>query len=162
MRRKHSNESSQVGRQSRRSQAKAGEAQTFTLSLRPLARCIRQASLPAGLMLAASAAMAGPQGGNVVVVLSVVCVMGTMALFDVPVMLPTQILPSFLLAVGVGAVVHILVDRAEAAQGLRPRVPRDAARDPRGARERGSQNRRDHQPGERAPYVRQRRRAGRR
>lgn len=41
---------------------KANEA---VFGLRPLARYIRQASLPAGLMLTAGAAMAGPQGGQV-------------------------------------------------------------------------------------------------
>jgi hydrophobe/amphiphile efflux-3 (HAE3) family protein len=42
------------------------------------------------------------------IVLSVVCTMGFMAYFGVPIKMPTQILPSFLLAVGVGASVHFL------------------------------------------------------
>jgi len=44
----------------------------------------------------------------IVVLLSLLSTMGLMAVFSVPVKLPTQILPSFLLAVGVGASVHIL------------------------------------------------------
>ena len=43
-----------------------------------------------------------------VVVLSLLSTLGTMALSGVPFTLPTQILPSFLLAVGVGASVHLL------------------------------------------------------
>jgi predicted RND superfamily exporter protein len=42
------------------------------------------------------------------VILSVVSTMSIMAAIGVPITLPTQILPSFLLAVGVGASVHIL------------------------------------------------------
>jgi uncharacterized protein len=42
------------------------------------------------------------------VVLSVVCTIGLMALTGTPIKMPTQILPSFLLAVGVGASVHLL------------------------------------------------------
>jgi predicted RND superfamily exporter protein len=42
------------------------------------------------------------------VVLSVVATMSLMAITGTPLMLPTQILPSFLLAVGVGGSVHIL------------------------------------------------------
>lgn len=42
------------------------------------------------------------------VVLSLVSTMGLMAIFGIPIKLPTQILPSFLLAVGVGASVHLL------------------------------------------------------
>ena len=67
MTRKHSSKSRQARRlpsQQEVSKVKAEEA--FSFSMRPLARFIRQASLPAGLMLSASAAMAGPQGGNVV------------------------------------------------------------------------------------------------
>jgi len=44
----------------------------------------------------------------VVVVLSLLCTLGTMALTGVPITLPIQILPSFLLAVGVCASVHVL------------------------------------------------------
>lgn len=44
-----------------------------------------------------------------VVVLSLVCTLAIMAIYDIPFKLATQILPSFLLAVGVGASVHILV-----------------------------------------------------
>ncbi|MBW2402148.1 MAG: MMPL family transporter [Deltaproteobacteria bacterium] len=44
-----------------------------------------------------------------VVMLSLVCVTGTMSLFGVAVTLPMQILPTFLLAVGACSVVHILV-----------------------------------------------------
>ena len=43
-----------------------------------------------------------------VVVLSLLCTIGLMAFFGVPIKVPTQILPSFLLAVGVGTSVHIL------------------------------------------------------
>ena len=43
-----------------------------------------------------------------VVVLSLLATLGLMAVFDVSIKLPTQILPSFLLAVGVGTSVHIL------------------------------------------------------
>jgi predicted RND superfamily exporter protein len=43
------------------------------------------------------------------VVLSLVSTLGIMAATGTPLMLPTQILPSFLLAVGVGGSVHILV-----------------------------------------------------
>jgi len=43
-----------------------------------------------------------------VVLLSLLATLGLMAVFDVPIKLPTQILPSFLLAVGVGTSVHIL------------------------------------------------------
>jgi len=42
------------------------------------------------------------------VILSVVCTFGLMALTGTPIKMPTQILPSFLLAVGVGASVHLL------------------------------------------------------
>jgi predicted RND superfamily exporter protein len=44
----------------------------------------------------------------VVVTLTLVCTLAIMAASGVPIMLPTQILPSFLLAVGVGASVHVL------------------------------------------------------
>ena len=44
----------------------------------------------------------------VTVILSVICTMSLMAASGTPLMLPTQILPSFLLAVGVGGAVHIL------------------------------------------------------
>lgn len=44
----------------------------------------------------------------VVVLLSLVSTLGIMAAAGIPIKLPTQILPSFLLAVGVGASVHIL------------------------------------------------------
>jgi predicted RND superfamily exporter protein len=43
-----------------------------------------------------------------VVLLSLLATLGLMAVFEVPIKLPTQILPSFLLAVGVGTSVHIL------------------------------------------------------
>jgi predicted RND superfamily exporter protein len=43
-----------------------------------------------------------------VVILSLFSTLGLMGLFDVPFTLPSMILPSFLLAVGVGAAVHIL------------------------------------------------------
>jgi len=42
------------------------------------------------------------------VILSVICTLGLMALTGTPIKMPTQILPSFLLAVGVGASVHLL------------------------------------------------------
>jgi len=42
------------------------------------------------------------------VILSVICTIGLMALTGTPIKMPTQILPSFLLAVGVGASVHLL------------------------------------------------------
>ncbi len=42
------------------------------------------------------------------VVLSLLSTLGVMALAGIPIKLPTQILPSFLLAVGVGASVHLL------------------------------------------------------
>ena len=44
-----------------------------------------------------------------IVVISLVSTVGLMALFKVPIKLPTQILPSFLLSVSVGASVHVLV-----------------------------------------------------
>jgi predicted RND superfamily exporter protein len=44
-----------------------------------------------------------------VISLSIISTFGVMGLLGVPLGLPTQILPSFLLAVGVGATVHILV-----------------------------------------------------
>ncbi|WP_455755553.1 efflux RND transporter permease subunit [Sulfurimonas sp.] len=43
-----------------------------------------------------------------IVALSLLTTIGTMALVGTPITIPTQILPSFLLAVGIGAVVHIL------------------------------------------------------
>lgn len=43
-----------------------------------------------------------------IVVLSLLTTIGVMALVDTPITIPTQILPSFLLAVGIGAVVHLL------------------------------------------------------
>jgi predicted RND superfamily exporter protein len=43
------------------------------------------------------------------VILSMVCTMALMPILDKPVTVPTQILPSFLLAVGVGDSVHVLV-----------------------------------------------------
>ncbi len=43
-----------------------------------------------------------------IVLLSLLTTMAFMALFGVPITIPTQILPSFLLAVGIGAVVHLL------------------------------------------------------
>jgi len=43
-----------------------------------------------------------------IVALSLLTTMGFMALSGVPITIPTQILPSFLLAVGIGAVVHLL------------------------------------------------------
>lgn len=43
-----------------------------------------------------------------IVAISLLSTMGTMALVGVPITIPTQILPSFLLAVGIGAVVHLL------------------------------------------------------
>ncbi|MGD2269216.1 MAG: efflux RND transporter permease subunit [Desulfobacterales bacterium] len=44
----------------------------------------------------------------VVVILSLLCTIGVMAVLGVAIKVPTQILPSFLLAVGVGTSVHIL------------------------------------------------------
>jgi predicted RND superfamily exporter protein len=44
----------------------------------------------------------------IVVMLSLLCTLGIMAFFGVSIKVPTQILPSFLLAVGVGTSVHIL------------------------------------------------------
>jgi predicted RND superfamily exporter protein len=44
----------------------------------------------------------------VVVVLALLCTIATMAMADVPITLPIQVLPSFLLAVGVCASVHVL------------------------------------------------------
>ena len=43
-----------------------------------------------------------------IVVLSLLSTVGFMALVGTPITIPTQILPSFLLAVGIGAVVHLL------------------------------------------------------
>jgi len=43
-----------------------------------------------------------------IVILSLLSTISVMALFGVPISIPTQILPSFLLAVGIGAVVHLL------------------------------------------------------
>ena len=43
-----------------------------------------------------------------IVVLSLLSTVGTMAIFGTPITIPTQILPSFLLAVGIGATVHLL------------------------------------------------------
>jgi len=43
-----------------------------------------------------------------IVVISLLSTMGFMALVGTPISVPTQILPSFLLAVGIGAVVHLL------------------------------------------------------
>ena len=43
-----------------------------------------------------------------IVALSLLTTIGTMALVGTPITIPTQILPSFLLAVGIGAVVHLL------------------------------------------------------
>ncbi|MEA2091321.1 MAG: efflux RND transporter permease subunit [Campylobacterota bacterium] len=43
-----------------------------------------------------------------IVAISLLTTMGTMALVGTPITIPTQILPSFLLAVGIGAVVHLL------------------------------------------------------
>lgn len=43
-----------------------------------------------------------------IVLLSLLTTMGTMAYLGTPITIPTQILPSFLLAVGIGAVVHLL------------------------------------------------------
>ncbi|MCP3923305.1 MAG: MMPL family transporter [Desulfobacterales bacterium] len=45
----------------------------------------------------------------VVVILSLLSTLGLMAFFGTPLKLPTQILPSFILAVGVGDSVHVLV-----------------------------------------------------
>ena len=45
---------------------KVAGGDTFTATLRPLAHCIRKATLPAGLLLTAGTAFAGPQGGQVV------------------------------------------------------------------------------------------------
>jgi len=44
----------------------------------------------------------------IIVAISLLSTMGTMALVGTPITIPTQILPSFLLAVGIGAVVHLL------------------------------------------------------
>jgi predicted RND superfamily exporter protein len=43
-----------------------------------------------------------------IVVISLLATVGLMALVGTPITIPTQILPSFLLAVGIGAVVHLL------------------------------------------------------
>lgn len=43
-----------------------------------------------------------------IVALSLLTTMGAMALIATPITIPTQILPSFLLAVGIGAVIHLL------------------------------------------------------
>jgi len=43
-----------------------------------------------------------------IVVLSLLATVGVMAIFNTPITIPTQILPSFLLAVGIGATVHLL------------------------------------------------------
>ncbi len=43
-----------------------------------------------------------------IVAISLLTTIGTMALVGTPITIPTQILPSFLLAVGIGAVVHLL------------------------------------------------------
>jgi len=43
-----------------------------------------------------------------IVLISLLTTMGTMAYLGTPITIPTQILPSFLLAVGIGAVVHLL------------------------------------------------------
>ena len=43
-----------------------------------------------------------------IVLISLLTTVGTMALVGTPITIPTQILPSFLLAVGIGAVVHLL------------------------------------------------------
>jgi len=43
-----------------------------------------------------------------IVVLSLLSTVGIMAIFGTPITIPTQILPSFLLAVGIGATVHLL------------------------------------------------------
>ncbi|MBI9074395.1 MAG: RND family transporter [Desulfatibacillum sp.] len=58
------------------------------------------------------------------VVLSLACTLGIMAWFGVPLKLPTQILPSFILAVGVGDSVHIL---AIYYRGLRQGLDREQA-----------------------------------
>ena len=44
----------------------------------------------------------------IIVAISLLATIGTMALVGTPITIPTQILPSFLLAVGIGAVVHLL------------------------------------------------------
>ena len=44
----------------------------------------------------------------IIVILSLISTLGLMAIFGAAIKLPTQILPSFLLAVGVGASVHVL------------------------------------------------------
>ncbi len=43
-----------------------------------------------------------------IVALSLLSTMGTMALVGTPITIPTQILPSFLLAVTIGASIHLL------------------------------------------------------
>ncbi len=43
-----------------------------------------------------------------IVVISLLITLGIMALCEIPITIPTQILPSFLLAVGIGATVHLL------------------------------------------------------
>ena len=56
-------------RHSRRKQEQSprvGGNESFTATLKPLAHYIRQASLPAGLLLTAGTALAGPEGGQVV------------------------------------------------------------------------------------------------
>jgi len=44
----------------------------------------------------------------ITVILAVLSTMGTMAYFGTPIKIPTQIIPSFLLAVGVGTSIHVL------------------------------------------------------
>ena len=72
----------------------------------------------------------------VVVILSLVTTLALMGLMDIPISLPAQILPSFLLAVGVGDSVHVLtifyqrhagrrVARGRDRGGARPLGPRD-------------------------------------
>jgi predicted RND superfamily exporter protein len=84
----------------------------------------RDIALFAALSLAAIAALlallfrslAGVALPLVISALSVVGALGAMAAAGIPLSLPTQILPSFLLAVGVGSSVHVLVifDQARA------------------------------------------------
>ncbi|KAF0117334.1 MAG: patched family protein, partial [Rhodospirillaceae bacterium] len=72
-------------------------------------RFLLLASLAIAVVLALSSRRAsGVFLPMLVVVLTLVSTFGFMAVAEMPVKIPTQILPSFLLAVGVGAAVHVL------------------------------------------------------
>lgn len=77
--------------------------------LRDIARFSAAAILLISLLLmVAFRTWAGVVWPLTTVILSLACTLGLMAMFAVPLKLPTQILPSFILAVGVGDSVHIL------------------------------------------------------